>query len=191
VRLLVDSLIAITAIGVLVGVVMHQRSRSDRLERIQQVQQTMRLIESQALYRAAIREADASRSGYAVQLQTDWFDAPPENVLVGPRNPWLETAGADEQHRTDPRCIVVAEGLPPFWYNPHLGIVRARVPMQLSQQATAELYRLVNGVVVDASRAVLPPSPSPDDDASPAADEETRQAAVPTDPVLQDFKPPH
>jgi hypothetical protein len=189
VRLLVDSLIAMTAIGVLVGVVVHQHARSDRLEQVKQVQQTMRLIESQALYRAAIREADASRSGYAVELRTDWFDAPPENVLVGPRNPWLETAGEDEQHRTDPACIVAAEGLPPFWYNPHLGIVRARVPLQLSQQATADLYNLVNGVVVDAGRATLPTTP-PEEGESPATDESTRQAAAPTDPVLQDFQSP-
>lgn len=148
-RLLVDILIALMLITTLAGVLYFQQSEEEEMLRVHAVQQAMRSIESESLYRAALGEAEATPRGYARYLSLAWFDHEPRNLFVDEdrrRGPWIEHIDMEtERELANPRRIIADEQHPPFWYNPYRGVVRARVPKQLSQRGTLELYNLVNG----------------------------------------------
>lgn len=149
-RLLIDTLIALMLAGILGAVVLDHRQDRHQLDRVAAVQQAVRAIQSQSLWRAAMGETPKMPNGYSRRIDAAWFDHVPRNVLVeseGLAYQWLDYSpdrgGSNEWF--DPPCIVAAVGHAAFWYNPHRGIVRARVPMQFTQQDTVDLYNLVNG----------------------------------------------
>jgi hypothetical protein len=137
-RLLVDTLIALMLVAVLAVLVIKQRVERSQLDRITAAQQSIHALESQALYRAAIGDAEASTHGYALKLDPLWFTAAPQNALLDDHaiRPWVDAVTEDESDRFNPAQIIATGSLASFWYNPSRGLVRARVPEQLSQQAT-------------------------------------------------------
>lgn len=147
-RLLVDTVIALMLAAMLGGALLSQRQDREQLDRIAAVQQSVRAIQSQALYRAAMGEVEATPSGYSRKIDIAWFDGPPRNILVedeGEAFQWIDYPAEDAHQAFDPTHIVASGGQASFWYNPFRGIVRARVPRQFTQQATVDLYNLVNG----------------------------------------------
>ena len=159
-------------------------------------------MEREALYRAAVGETDRTARGFALRIDATWFDPKPLNALSPRLGPWLEVAASDQADAKHPACILAgAHGLADFWYNPYRGVVRARVPMQISQGATVELYRQVNrsmpavgDIIWDPTELTRrddepldefideQPSPETDDDSSTA-----EAAAESDDPILRDF----
>jgi hypothetical protein len=97
--------------------------------------------------RAALRDVPVSSRGYPLTIDPEWFEGTlPWNDLLGPSQPWLELAHQDQKdlvHPPDP--FVIERTQAGFWYNPHTGHVRARVPAQASESASVELYNRVNG----------------------------------------------
>ena len=204
-RLLIDSLLALLLLGVLAGVMWYQQSRRHQRAQVAAVRAAVQVMEREALYRAAIGEADRTPRGFAMGIDDTWFDPKPLNALSPRLGPWLEIAVPDQADARHPACILAgARGLADFWYNPYRGIVRARVPMQISQGATVELYDQVNGsmptvgdIVWDPTELTRrddellddhfdeQPSPETDDDSSA-----TEAAADPDDPILRDFGAP-
>lgn len=147
-RLIVDSLIAVVLLGTLGGIGWHRHEQSMQLQRIEAVQAALRAIHIQATYHAGLGEAQLSRLGHVQRIDVAWFGNRPTNVLTGPDRPWMDHATDTEQERWNPPTIVCDEDHPAaamFWYNPLYGVARARVPRQMSDQATVELYNLVNG----------------------------------------------
>lgn len=149
-RLVIDTLIAVMLVVVLGVLLLRQRGEQAMLDSVADVQQAIRTIESQALYRVALGEVDATPNEFAVTLDAGWFDAAPQNTLVPDHRirPWSETAPEADMNRLHPRRITAAGSDASFWYNANRGIVRARVPDQMSQQATVDLYNLVNGASI-------------------------------------------
>lgn len=149
-RLVIDTLIAVMLVVVLGVLVLRQRGEQAMLDSVANVQQSIRAIESQSLYRAALGEVDATPTGFAVTLESTWFDSPPQNELVADHRIrlWSDAASLKDADRLHPRRITAIGGDASFWYNANRGIVRARVPDQMSQQATVDLYNLVNGTSV-------------------------------------------
>ena len=207
-RLLIDTLIALMLAAVLGAVLMDHRQDQEQMDRVAAVQQAVRAIQSQALYRAAMREIDQTPNGYARRIDANWFSQPPRNVLVeadGGAYQWLDYAPEGGHEWFDPPRIVAAGDQAAFWYNPHRGLVRARVPMQFTQQETIDLYNLVNGTTLRIADCrwdyhqpgpetrlaapALPPPPPPVGSARSAAATATKTAAVtaPADPVLRDL----
>ena len=148
-RLLVDTVIALILVAILGAVLWTQRLDQQRLEQVALVQQAMAALESQALYRAAIGEVHATSAGFAHHLSPAWFDHLPQNPLVDHREvPWVDSHEDVGPDRLNPRHIVADSHHAGFWYNPYRGLIRARVPMQLTWASTVELYNLVNGTTL-------------------------------------------
>lgn len=112
-----------------------------------------RLIEHRELLQAEIkaRAADAESAintrGWPRSIEVQWFltDRPMNSLLKGDR-PWIEIASELEAYLEHPlhRAATRTEHAT-FWYNPYNGVVRARVPMQTTDDQTLRLYNLVNG----------------------------------------------
>lgn len=95
---------------------------------------------------AGLADAKLNGRGWPETIQEGWFeDGAPRNPFLTGRRPWIEVAGSDEALLTHPfiRCDVSGAAAE-FWYNPYLGIVRARVPYLRSDRETLALYNDVN-----------------------------------------------
>ena len=94
--------------------------------------------------------------GWPRSIELAWFEtsgrAPVNAVLSaadGPDNasqrPWLDIAGPDEAELAHPKVRASIDGnVASFWYNPAKGIVRARVPIRITDIQTTQLYNAVN-----------------------------------------------
>ena len=93
--------------------------------------------------------AEAAQSGpvYPASIDPEWFQGDlPENPLLGEGHPWVEVAGPGRKTAEHPSCLMATDrSVAGFWYNPHTGIVRARVPAGVSDAKALELYNDVNG----------------------------------------------
>lgn len=159
-RLIIDTLIALMLVGLLGSILWKQRDEQRLLDHVQSVHSAMRAIEAQAVYRAAIGDVPVTKLGYAATIDEHWFDPPPRNLLAPDKTPWIEIANDEEAERFNPVRITIGEGRAAFWYSPHRGIVRARVPQQVSEQDTIDLYNLVNGTslrVDEVAWVTMPP----------------------------------
>jgi hypothetical protein len=148
-RLIVDTMLALLLIGVLGGIIWYQRGQEAWLDKVTAVQEALRAVESKALYYGALGDVDSTRQGYPLRVDTAWFDPLPVNLLFADEaRPWMDTVTPEEADAFNPARIIAEGNVSAFWYNPYRGIVRARVPMQLTQGATIKLYNLVNGTSV-------------------------------------------
>jgi len=145
-RLIVDTVIALALVVVLAVVLVRQRQERVQLERVAAVQESIRTIQTQALYRAALKDVEVLPNGYARFIDVSWFNPTPSNVLLdGGAYRWIDYPDDSGHERFNPLYIVAQGQRGAFWYNGHRGIVRARVPRQSTDQDTVELYNLVNG----------------------------------------------
>ena len=145
-RLMLDTIVALLLVGLLGGLLWLQRQEQMQQHHIEQVQHALRALESQALYRAAVGDAQATPVGFADRLLPEWFDRLPHNSLVDPKEvPWLDATEDATRDHVNPKHIVADSHHAAFWYNPHRGIIRARVPMQFTWDETVALYNAVNG----------------------------------------------
>lgn len=143
-RLLVDSLIALMLVAVLGGIFWHRHAAEDQIQRVEATQQALRAIEAQALYQASLGEVPKTRWGYPHVVEPSWFKTRPDNLLAQ-CDRWIDVADESDSDRMDPAHVTSDHGRAAFWYNPHRGLIRARVEPQMSMQATIDLYNLVNG----------------------------------------------
>lgn len=144
-RLVVDGLIALMLLAVLAAVLWHQRAQADRIGQVEATQRAIRTIESQALYHASLGQVDVTRRGYPFEIDPAWFTTRPVNHVGGGTSEWLESADDKDAARHQPHRITTGPDRAAFWYNAYRGVVRARVARQSSEQATVELYNLING----------------------------------------------
>ncbi len=145
-RLIIDSLVALMLTGILAGVVMHTRAEQQIEERIEQTLSEVRRFQSQIVLQAAMEKVEITKRGYPLRVDEAWFAGDlPANPLLGPSYPWVEIAGAgqrDLQH--PPNRIAFGHDVAQFWYNPHTGVVRARVPAAVSDATALRLYNRIN-----------------------------------------------
>lgn len=145
-RLFIDVVIAMALMSALVGILWQQRVQAHRLDRVHQLQQQLRSIESQALYHAAVGDAEAASSGFALRVEPSWFETGLRHPLLDRSGPLrIETVPKERRDRFNPLRITTSDGRAAFWYNPYRGRVRARIPMQLSEDRTVKLYNMING----------------------------------------------
>ena len=147
-RLVVDGIIAFVLALVLGAVLLQQQARASELRRVEITQQAVRTIASQALFRGSLEESEVSRRGYPLTIDQNWFEQPPANRVAQAAGGWLDVATEAQSQLLHPEQITTQRGGCAFWYNPYRGIVRARVTMLASDQATVDLYNLVNGCML-------------------------------------------
>lgn len=148
-RWILDIIAVLTLAGLIAAVVMFQRVRAERETDIARTITELRRLEREIKYRAVTGNAlntKVNEVGWPVTVEPSWFENPPVNTVVSPDRPWLEVAPADDAGLLHPRVrVTIDEEHASFWYNPYQGVVRARVPVMVSDTDAAELYNRING----------------------------------------------
>lgn len=145
-RILLDLIAVLTATGLAVAVFTFERKRTESDAKISLAASDLRRLELEIKYRSVTKTAELNELGWPDTVDPAWFDTdPPHNCLVSDRRPWLEICSADDADQVHPRVrLAVDETLAGFWYNPYQGVVRARVPVMLSDADSIALYNRVN-----------------------------------------------
>jgi hypothetical protein len=150
-RLLVDGLIALLLVGVLVCVMLFRTEEDEVSRHYQTVRDALAVLHEQAFYHSVLGKDDDDEKGFPQTMSPLWFRAEgvPINPSVPGRQPWLDIAPAGDESYHPPDPVITESHQAGFWYNPNLGIFRARVVPQWSATATLDLYNELNGVVLD------------------------------------------
>lgn len=147
-RLLIDSLVALMLAGVLGGVVVAHRQTGESEERFEQGYLDLRAIQRQVQLQATLEQVPCNEHGWPVTIDTAWFkDSLPDNPLMDNDRPWMEVASPLYARLDHPLDRATADPrAAQFWYNPAKGVVRARVPVGVSDQESLTAYNRLNGV---------------------------------------------
>src|SRR5690606_1945636 len=114
---------------------------------IRAVSGELRRFEQALALQATSGQTQTNARGWPVTIEAEWFNGdPPRNVLVTQARPWIEVAPLEHAELTNPVIrMTIDNTIAAFWYNPYQGIVRARVPMHISDGGSLSLYNAVNG----------------------------------------------
>ena len=118
---------------------LERRNLDDTMESLHRIEQTLRV-------QAAAGVGTLNARGWPVTIDGSWFTEPvPRNFLLAGERPWIEIATPEEAELRNPRVRQSVDGdIAEFWYNPAQGVVRARVPVTVSDEEATELYNRVN-----------------------------------------------
>ncbi|MCA9283626.1 MAG: hypothetical protein KDA22_00310 [Phycisphaerales bacterium] len=148
-RLLIDSLVALMLAGVLAGVIVASRDDERMEQRVQAASSELWRLKEEVMLQAALQR-DGLASVPPKEIDPRWFHQdPPRNPLLEDDRPWIDIARGVErtlEHPVDKAALDRNAAL--FWYNPSTGALRARVPLQVSDADTLELYNRVNGTAL-------------------------------------------
>jgi hypothetical protein len=184
-RRAVDCVAAITALAIGLGMGGYYYLQQQDAQQLAAVSQGLRRFEQVLAFRGASKEAQTSERGWPLTVDPTWFasDAP-RNLLITPDRPWLEVATAEQGEFQDPPVrIALSSDTAAFWYNPYKGIIRARVPIAISDQRALELYNRVNGTSLDNIYcADAAPAPKPDAPPEKPLDPKSSASADPLSP---------
>lgn len=146
-RLLIDSLVAVMLAALLAAIVVSERNEQDWYRDIEVASVDLHRLQREIYLQAALGSVPLSDRGFPITVDPEWFDdGLPRNPLVGPDHPWLEVAGPAQQSLLHPPGRMAADRqTAKFWYNPHQGVVRARVSSDLAEDEALALYNQVNG----------------------------------------------
>jgi hypothetical protein len=147
-RLVLNILILVTAVTLLAGVMWQHGERSAEQSKIEQTRDEVARFHRVIALHAALNNIERSSRGYPMTVDPLWFNEGevPVNPLLNPSHPWLEIAHPGHGDLLHPPVRAASErSHARFWYNPTLGVVRARVPRGASDAATLRLYNAVNG----------------------------------------------
>ncbi len=181
-RLIVDTLIVLLVLAVAAGVLLYLSDQEDESARLVQVQDALMRLHERMTYEKALGSVPRNRFGYPATMAIEWFgDAPPRNVLAPEAHPWLDVAPGGDMDEHPPDPVIESIRQAGIWYNPNRGLFRARVPRQISDRKTLDLYNEVNRTfleslplrVDEARQPILPPPipgiDGPDNDAEQRA----------------------
>jgi hypothetical protein len=145
-RLIIDSLVAVMLVAVVAGFIVHNRHDKEIQQRRDLARSAVQRLHSQVMLHTAMENESLSSRGYPATIDAVWFgDNVPVNRLLPDGHPWVQLATVDEQDEQHPRKrIATHPGVAQFWYNPYLGIVRARVPADISDASALRIYNYVN-----------------------------------------------
>jgi len=145
-RWVLDAVGLVLVLAMLAGVVYYNRDAREHEAAIQRACANRHRMELEVRYRAASRLGGLNARGWPKTVDAKWFEGfPPRNSLLPPDRPWVEIAMPEQAGMRDPPVrMAVNDSLAGFWYSPYLGIVRARVPVMVSDQEAVELYNRVN-----------------------------------------------
>lgn len=145
-RRVVDVLILLMVLGILGGVAWEYRNRSFYQLRLDTVRQNVQRIQQEIFLAGSMPEVEQTERGHPATVEPGWFgETVPDNVLFDHAAPWIEVAGSHEQHLRHPiERAATSPQLAKFWYNPYSGVVRARVPVWVSDDKMLEAYNFIN-----------------------------------------------
>jgi len=145
-RWFLDAIGLILVMALLGGILWYKKDVREREAMIIEACVARNRLELEIRYRAATRSGELNARGWPITIDAKWFEGhPPRNHLIEASSPWVEVAPADQaglQH--PPVRMAVDESLAGYWYNPYLGVLRARVPVMVSDQEAVDLYNRLN-----------------------------------------------
>lgn len=150
-RRAVDAACVLAAIGMVAGLGSYFLDEYKQQKLVHNLAADLDRFKQTLSYRAASNQTEVNVRGWPVTVDPTWFGAdPPRNPLVSADRPWLEVATPGEAAFMDPPVrIAIDNSVASFWYNPYQGVVRARVPIVISDRKALELYNSVNGTRLD------------------------------------------
>jgi hypothetical protein len=159
-RLLIDSMIVVMVLSIIGGTVAYRQESTRQDLDLDTVCDGLDRFQTKLQFHSALWQAQEQAVGeYPPQVMPGWFDdRPPQNTLISTDRPWVDIAPLEDYNDQPPDPLATGPGQASFWYNPALGVVRARVPVQNTDRQTLELYNMVNGT----SLSVLPCDRDPD-----------------------------
>ena len=146
-RILLNILIALTLVGIGVGAVMSRQADTIKKDQIKTTKAEVRRFQRQITLQATVAEIELTAEGFPVTIDPTWFQGGlPHNALLEVGRPWVEIAGWDERSLLHPVDLAARDSeAAQFWYSPYKGIVRARVPADISDRRALKIYNRVNG----------------------------------------------
>jgi hypothetical protein len=159
-----DLALLIIITGFIGGGIVYLRMQREQERLVQQATADVLRLETELKYRSATGQTELNARGWPVTVDPKWFDGrPPVNSLVSPNRPWVEVAGTEQAGLLHPPVrMAVDETLAGFWYNPYQGIVRARVPVMMSDERSLEVYNRINSCFLAGLYWREKPIPTPD-----------------------------
>ena len=145
-RLVIDSLVALTLVAVLAGIAVHTHHEKQMDQRLELTRSEVRRFQSQVMLQAAMEKVPLTSHGYPATVDTAWFSGNiPVNSLLGGGRPLVDIADESQKDAEHPRDrMAIRRDTPQFWYNPYKGLIRARVPDNESEATALEMYNRVN-----------------------------------------------
>ncbi len=146
-RILLNILIALTLIGIGVVVVMSRQADGVKQDQIKSTKEEVRRFQRQITLQSTLADIELTSEGFPVTIDPLWFDGHlPANTLLEVGRPWVQIAGLDERASLHPIDLAARDAAAAqFWYSPYKGIVRARVPADISDKRALTIYNQVNG----------------------------------------------
>jgi len=190
-RRLLDLVIGLMLVTGLCGWGIYRHGRQHRHQELEQVRQALAQLHDRVYYHRALKDVALASSGFPAEVSPQWFDdgQRPRNVLIDPGHPWLDQADPGDKSEHPPDPVVDSADQAGFWYSPHHGIFRIRVPQQISADRALHMYNQLNdatlaklpvapktasaaedGAPAPSSQPVSPPRPSPASAALPSAE---------------------
>jgi hypothetical protein len=169
-RPIIDSMILMLVVTLLIGVVSYRKASERRERELATVRQALVQFDDKLALHSVLWQSEEEDAGeFPPQVMPEWFkEGMPSNPLASGDRPWVDIAPAGDYRDQPPDPLAEDAGQAAFWYNPNLGIVRARVPRQVSHRLTLDLYNKVNGTALralpvdeDPDRAPLAFNPNP------------------------------
>lgn len=163
-RLVLHSLIALAAVFGLGAMLLHNRAQDTRAADVAFVQESLTRLHERTAYHAALKAAaaDDPRNALLVAVEPGWFGQRlPLNVLLDVDHPWIDLAPPGDRSDHPPDPVIRRGHQAGFWYNPTLGVFRARVPQQATERQTLELYNTLNTAELAALPLIADPLRAP------------------------------
>lgn len=183
-RILANIVALAALLAVIAGVALHRRNVTRQRAEVVVVRHDVHRMERTIRVKAATGEVEVNGRGWPIDVDPAWFgDNPPHNPLLTPNRPWLEIASPDRASLEHPQVrIAFDRSVAAFWYNPANGVVRARVPVTVSDRRAVELYNSINSASLDSIFEGVGDRISFADEAEPSADspDSTTTLAQPT-----------
>lgn len=139
------TVVAAVALTVMLGRYFSGAMQQD--QDVDTVKSSLRRFNQVIAVKSASKDVALTDKGFPATLNVEWFgNDVPHNALVTAERPWVEVATAAEAKLKHPNVRIAADATTAgFWYNPYLGIFRARVPFEISDQKALDLYNQING----------------------------------------------
>lgn len=150
-RRVVDLVGVLIVAGIAGGYYAHTRVDDDETLRLESTRSALEKIKGEVVIRSQSGQADVNPRGWSATVVPAWFGGElPKNTLLSEDRPWLEIAPVEHASWEHPKPVFDVSGHDAsFWYNPALGIVRARVPMMPTDKKTIDAYNRINSTSID------------------------------------------
>ena len=176
-RRVVDILVVLLI--AVVGVVVWQTRKAEdsSIATKADVQRSLTQLYERASYYGALENStETTHTLWPVAVLPEWFAGPlPSNGLLDgvdpnhvlgdgsdrPVRPWIDVAPPGDKSAHPPDPVAVRPDQAQFWYNPNVGVFRARVAPTLNEVDALALYNELNGVQLAALQRDADPNRVP------------------------------